>query len=70
VDGGAKFTMFTDQRSAWIENPSQEGELIEAMRKGNRMVVRGQSRRGTITTDTYSLSGITAALNAIQKECP
>ncbi|MCP4384798.1 MAG: hypothetical protein GY798_25865 [Hyphomicrobiales bacterium] len=70
VDGGTKFTMFTDQRSAWIENPAQEPELIKAMQKGNRMVVQGQSRRGTITTDTYSLSGITAALGAIQKECP
>lgn len=70
IDGGAKFTMFTDSDSAWIENPAQEPELIAAMRKGNRMVVQGTSRRGTVTTDTYSLSGITAALEAMVKECP
>jgi invasion protein IalB len=70
IDGGSKFTMFTDEDSAWIENPAQEAELIAAMRAGTRMVVEGTSRRGTITTDTYSLSGITAALEAMAKECP
>jgi len=33
------------------------------------MVVRGKSTRGTNTKDTYSLSGITAAMGAIDKEC-
>ena len=39
------------------------------MQKGTRMTVVGKSRRGTVTTDTYSLSGISAALDAIAKEC-
>jgi hypothetical protein len=69
IDGGSKFTMFTEKDSAWIENPAQESELIAAMQKGNRMTVVGKSRRGTLTTDTYSLSGISAALDAIAKEC-
>jgi hypothetical protein len=69
IDGGSKFTMFTEKDSAWIENRDQESELIAAMQKGNRMVVVGKSRRGTLTTDTYSLSGISAALDAIAKEC-
>ena len=70
VDGGTEFTMFTEKDSAWIENPAQEPELIEAMRRGTRMVVVGTSSRGTLTTDTYSLSGVTAALDAMAKECP
>lgn len=70
IDGAGSFTMFTDKDSAWIENPTQEAALIAAMQKGNRMIVTGKSRRGTVTTDTYSLSGITAALDAIAKECP
>ena len=61
--------MFTDKDSAWIENPDQENDLIEAMRKGTKMTVEGTSRRGTVTTDSYSLSGVTAALDAIAKEC-
>jgi len=70
IDGAGSFTMFTDKDSAWIENPTQETALIAAMQKGNRMIVTGKSRRGTVTIDTYSLSGITAALDAIAKECP
>ena len=69
IDGASQFTMFTDKDSAWIENPAQETDLIAAMQKGNRMTVVGKSRRGTVTTDTYSLSGISAALDAIAKEC-
>jgi hypothetical protein len=67
---GAKFTMFTDRDSAWIENPSQEPELISAMKSGTRMTVQGTSRSGTLTTDSYSLAGVTAALDAIMKACP
>ena len=34
------------------------------------MTVEGTSKRGTMTTDTYSLSGVTAALDKIATECP
>jgi hypothetical protein len=33
------------------------------------MVVRGTSQRGTNTIDTYSLSGVTAAMGEIDKAC-
>ena len=39
------------------------------MRKGRTMVVTGTSTRGTLTTDTYSLSGFTKASRAIAKAC-
>ena len=34
------------------------------------MVVKGASSRGTATTDTYSLIGVTKAHGAIDKACP
>jgi hypothetical protein len=67
---GAKFVLFTDKDSAWVENPAQEPQLIAAMKGGHNMTVQGTSRRGTITTDTYSLAGISAALDAMAKACP
>jgi Invasion associated locus B (IalB) protein len=67
---GTKFSMFTDKDSAWIEDASQEPTLVDAMRKGVTMTIEGTSRRGTVSTDTYSLSGVTAALDTIAKECP
>jgi hypothetical protein len=67
---GKKFTMFTQADGAWMEDQSQESALIAAMKSGTEMTVSGTSRRGTESTDSYSLSGITAALDAIAKECP
>ena len=66
---GRKFTMFTQGDSAWILNPAEEPELVEAMRAGSKMTVSGQSRRGNQTTYAYSLSGVTAATNKITTDC-
>ncbi|MFO1120388.1 MAG: invasion associated locus B family protein [Rhodospirillales bacterium] len=43
--------------------------IVAAMKAGKAMIVRGTSARGTLTTDTYSLSGFSAALAAIDKAC-
>ncbi|MEL6373461.1 MAG: invasion associated locus B family protein [Pseudomonadota bacterium] len=66
---GATFTLFTDKDKAFVEDPTKELKLIEAMRKGSQMVVKGRSSRGTLTTDTYSLTGVSAALDAVNTSC-
>ncbi|WP_181701131.1 invasion associated locus B family protein [Chthonobacter albigriseus] len=67
--GSDTFTLFTKEQSAWVQNSADESRLIAAMRAGSDMVVTGTSRRGTVTVDTYSLSGVTAAINRIDAEC-
>ena len=37
--------------------------MIDAMRTGSNMTLQAVSRRGTRTSYTFSLSGVTAALN-------
>jgi hypothetical protein len=69
IDGSLRFLLFTDGGSAWAQD-SEDGRLRRALEKGAKMVARGRSSRGTLTTDTYSLSGITDALQRIDKECP
>jgi invasion protein IalB len=70
---GTKFRMFLDPShpdTAWSV-PEQEAQLVEAMRKGSRMSVTATSSpRQTVVTDTYSLSGVTAALQKLGEECP
>jgi len=66
---GEKFTLFTDNETAWASSPALDGKLVQAMRKGRQMVVRGVSQRGTKTVDSYSLIGFTAAHQAISKAC-
>lgn len=69
IDGNKPIKLFTHEGSAWAVDQATDNLLAEAMRKGNTMVIVGTSARGTKTTDTYSLSGFTAAHNAIDKEC-
>lgn len=64
---GKTFKMFAKGNNAWIEDISQEPTLIKAMQAGRSMKVVGQSTRGTQTSYTYSLSGVTAALNEASK---
>jgi hypothetical protein len=67
---GKKFTMFTREDNAWFNDRASESSFIEAMKGGNSMTVEGTSSRGTVTTDTYSLAGVTAGLDAVAKGCP
>lgn len=67
--GAKKFELFTNGDTAWARSTKDDTSLVAAMRGGARMIVTGQSSRGTKTKDTYSLSGITAAHKAIGKAC-
>ncbi len=64
-----RFSLFTRGDSAWAKSTKTESEMVTAMQKRSRMIVYGRSNRGTRTRDTYSLSGFSAAYDAITKEC-
>lgn len=66
--GNRTFSLFTDQDTAWATDEDDQA-LIEAMKAGTDMVVRGTSSRGTLTTDTYSLLGFTASHEQINQTC-
>ena len=63
-------TPIVDSEAAWLASMDDEAGFVAALKAGTKLVVRGTSGRGTETTDTYSLSGATAAMNAIDKACP
>lgn len=66
---GQRFTLFTDAGQAWARDTKTDRALVRAMKGGLSMIVVGISSRGTVTTDTYSLSGFTAAYDAITRAC-
>ena len=66
---GKKFILFTQGDTAWADEKNSDDKLVAAMRAGRKMVVGGTSSRGTATTDSYSLSGFSAAHNQINKAC-
>jgi len=67
--GGATWQLFVHGDTAWASDAADDAALVQAMRAGSTMVIKGTSSRGTLTTDTYSLSGFTAAHNTIGKAC-
>ena len=67
--GKQAFELFTQDDGAWARDTASDKKLIQAMKRGNRMVVKGTSSRGTATTDTYSLKGFTKSYRAIGKAC-
>lgn len=67
--GGMAFPMYTQNDGAWVKNAAEETRLVDSMRKGADLVVKGTSSRGTQTTDTYSLKGLAQALERVGQEC-
>jgi len=65
----ASFIFYSTKDSsetAWTDN---DQKVIYAMKKGLELVLSGQSSRGTITNDSYTLKGFTSAINKLNKDC-
>jgi invasion protein IalB len=67
--GTTTFALYTQGDGAWIKNMAEEAHMVEVMRQGDTAVVKGESSRGTQSTDTYSLKGLAEALDRISQEC-
>jgi hypothetical protein len=67
--GSTTFELYTLGDGAWIKNIAEEAHMVEAMKQGDTLVVKGESGRGTETTDTYSLKGLSEALDRAAQEC-
>lgn len=68
--GANTFNLFTKNEGAFVEKKEDEHRLVVAMKGAGQMVVSGISTRGTKTTDTYSLKGLSNALGRMVNECP
>ena len=60
------YSTMDSNETAWTDD---DKKIISAMKKGLILLLNGQSSRGTITNDTYTLSGFTASINKLNKEC-
>ena len=67
--GTTKFAMYTMNDGAWIKNVAEEARLVDAMRKGADLTVKGTSNRGTQSSDTYSLKGLGQAMDRVAQAC-
>jgi len=67
--GSLSLQLYTKDTGAWLRNAADETKLVDAMRRGKDLTVVSVSARGNPTTDKYSLSGISQALDRAAQEC-
>ena len=67
--GGASYAMYTQGDGLWIKNAAEEERMVDAMRKSADATVKGMSAKGTETTDTFSLKGLSQALDRLAQDC-
>ena len=67
--GSTTFALYTQQDGAWVKNAPDEANMVAAMRSGDTAVVKGVSAKGTQSTDTFTLKGISQALDRVAQEC-
>src|SRR5579864_674198 len=67
--GATSYALYTQQDGAWIKNAAEEAQMVDAMRAGQSAVVKGVSAKGTQSTDTFSLKGLSQALDRVGQEC-
>lgn len=68
IDGDS-YELITKGTNAWVKDQSREREFVGAMRGGAKLIVKAASSKGTSTTDSYSLKGLSDALARAVQEC-
>ena len=66
---GVIYDLTADGEWAWPPSPADDEKIIASMKRGAKAVVTAQSERGTVTKDTFSLTGFTAAVKDAEKRC-
>ncbi len=66
---GTEFELFTEGEWAWPATPADDAKIITAMKRGAQAVATGRSGKGTVTKDTFSLLGFSAALEEAETRC-
>jgi len=65
----ANFELRTNGDGAWADTSAMDKEIVAAMKKGQKLTIKGASWRGTETLDSYSLKGVVPALAKIDAAC-
>jgi Invasion associated locus B (IalB) protein len=63
------FILYPVDNMAWTDKVETEKAILAAMKSGKTMSVAGTSAKGSLTKDSYSLAGISAAMATIDGAC-
>ena len=63
------FDFYSTEDSSETAWTNDDNKVVYAMKKGLELTLTGESTRGTITNDIYTLKGFTNAINQLNKDC-
>ncbi len=66
---GQTFSMTTKGEWAWAASADDDAKLMAALQKGQEATLAARSGKGTLTKDTFSLSGFSAAMTEAASRC-
>lgn len=67
--GDKTLPMFVNGQTAWATDAGTDKAIVSAMKRGKEAVLKTESAGAGKVTDTYSLAGFGAAMDAIDKAC-
>ena len=65
----ANYDFYSTEDSSETAWTNDDKKVIYAMKKGLELTLTGESTRGTITNDVYTLKGFTNAVNQLNQDC-
>jgi hypothetical protein len=69
IIGSERFALVAKGQNVWLKNPAEEGRMLDALRKGAGLEIKGTSKRGNATSDKYSLAGISQVVKRAEDAC-
>jgi invasion protein IalB len=69
IIGSETFALVAKGQNMWLKNPAEEGRMLDALRKGAGLEIKGTSKRGNPTSDKYSLVGLTQIVKRAEDAC-
>ena len=65
----ANYDFYSTEESSETAWTNDDNKVIFAMKKGLELTLTGESTRGTLTNDVYTLKGFTNAVNQLNQDC-
>ena len=69
VIGSERFALVAKGQNMWLKNPAEEPRMLDALRKGSSLEIKGTSKRGNATSDKYALAGMSQTVKRAEDAC-
>ena len=69
IIGEERFALVAKGQHMWLKNPAEEPRMLDSLRKGAALEIKGTSKRGNPTSDKYSLAGLTQTVKRAEDAC-